>query len=308
MALLEVSKVDFQYYGSSFGLQDVNLSLNEGDRLIIYGRENSGKTTLLRMLCGLEEYCRGSILLDGADIKELSQKDMNIGFSFDSRILDGKALVGDVISYPMKLRNANSDDIVAYLKRVSDRCNIPMQLQIRNLSNVQVAAVIIARLFAVDRRIYLVDDVWKDMSEDEKSMVFDFLKENIADKSVIIATDDSAMARQIFADGIVVLSDGEALPMMSEEDIVSRPLNMQSAIFAGYELHIGLLSKTGDRYFADICGKEYLVSAPIGEVYVGKRVCFAVKREGESCEAEEVGDAKVMTFYYDVDNERIISK
>ena len=70
MALLEVSKVDFQYYGSSFGLQDVNLSLNEGDRLIIYGRENSGKTTLLRMLCGLEEYCRGSILLDGADIKE----------------------------------------------------------------------------------------------------------------------------------------------------------------------------------------------------------------------------------------------
>ncbi|MDE6473781.1 MAG: ATP-binding cassette domain-containing protein [Clostridia bacterium] len=308
MALLEVSKVDFQYYGSSFGLQDVNLSLNESDRLVIYGRENSGKTTLLRLLCGLEEYCRGSILLDDAELNQLSQKDMNIGFSFDSRILDGKSSVEDVISYPMKLRNLQSEDIVDYLNSVSDRCNLPMQSQINNLSEMQVAMVIIARLFAVDRRMYLVDDVWKDLPQEEKTIVIDFLKEKIADKSVIVATDDSAMAKQISTDRIVVLSDSEALNMMSMEDIVSRPLNMQSAIFAGYELHIGQLIKIDGQCFAEICGNVYPVNPPIGDVYVGKRVCFAVRREGEPCETEEVGDATVMSFYYDIDNERIISK
>ncbi|MDE6210900.1 MAG: ATP-binding cassette domain-containing protein [Clostridia bacterium] len=308
MALLEVSKVDFKYYGSSFGLQDVNLSLDSGDRLVIYGRENSGKTTLLRLLCGLEEYCSGSILLGGAQLKELSQKDMDIGYSFDKSILDAKALAGEIISYPMKLRNLRSDDIDDYLERVADKCKIPLQSHIKDLSDRQIALLILARLFAVDRRLYLVDDVWKDLPQEEKIIVFDFLKEHIAGKSVIVATDDSGLAKEIYTDAIVVLAEGEVSPLLSLEEINSRPLNMQSAIFAGYELHIGQLVKTDGKYFANLYGSKYPVSQPIGTIYEGQRVCFAVQRFGEPCELEEVGEGIVMSFYYDVNNERIISK
>ncbi|MDE7348180.1 MAG: ATP-binding cassette domain-containing protein [Clostridia bacterium] len=308
MALLEVSKVGFKYYGSDFELRDVDLSLDKGEKLVIYGCENAGKTTLLRILCGLEKYDCGSILLEGAELKELSQKDMNVGFSFDRRILEGKALAEDVISFPMKLRNISSESVADYLKRVSEKYNIPLQMRIKDLSDLQVAILILARLFAVNRRLYLVDDVWKDLSQEEKIIVFDFLKENIAGKSVIIATDDTDFAKELTTDKVVVTTDKEVAPMMSLEEISARPLNMQSAIFAGYELHIGRLIKVEDNYFAELYGKEYAVAQPIGDIYVDKRVCFAVKRSGGPCDVQEVGEGIVMNFYYDVDNEKVISK
>ncbi|MDE6275326.1 MAG: ATP-binding cassette domain-containing protein [Clostridia bacterium] len=307
MALLEVTNVDARYYGSSFELKDVNLTLSKGQRLVICGRENSGKTTLLRVLCGLEEYCGGSILLEGKQLKNLSQKDMDVGFTFDRRVLDNKATAKDAISYPMKLRNAPTQDIESYLESTSSRCNIPMQSQIKDLSDMQVAMLILARLFAAQRRLYIVDDVWKDLSQVEKEAAFDYLTEQIRDKSVIVATDDIVFAKRISTERVVVLTDKQVLPMLSAEEIGKRPLNMQSAIFAGYELHIGELTKIEDCYFASLYGEQYEVAKPIGDIYVGKKVCFAIRRLGGPCKEDEVGDGMVMSFYYDLDNERIIT-
>ena len=308
MAILEVKDVDFRYYGSNFGLSGVNLSLNNGDRLAIYGRENSGKTTLLRVLCGLESYNSGSILLDGVELKELSQKDMDIGFTFDKSILDGKSIVKDVVSMPMKLRKVPQSQVESYLADVSKRYNLPMNAQVKDLSDMQIAMLILSRLFEVERRLYLIDDVWKDLSKEEKTLVTDRLIEDIRDKSVIIATDDANFAKSIATDKVLAMTDKEVSPPMSVREICSRPINMQSAIFAGYELHIGELVKIDDKYFADIYGERFSVSRPIGDVYVGKRVCFAVKRIGDSGEREEVVDGEVMSFYYDINNERIISR
>lgn len=307
MALLEVKEADFRYYGSSFELKGVNLFLSKGDRLVIYGRENSGKTTLLRVLCGLEDYSQGNILLDGVELKELSQKDMGIGYTFDKSILDGKELVKDIISLPTKLREASQDRIDSYLKDVEKRCDLPLSAKVKDLSDMQVAMLILARLFAVDRRLYLIDDVWKDLTREEKSLVTDYLIENINDKSAIVATDDEILARKVATDKIVVLTEKQVAPMMTAEEISARPINMQSAIFAGYELHIGSLVKIEDSYFADINGEKFLVSKPISDIYVGKKVCFAIKRLGEPSDKDEVGDGEVMSFYYDLDVERVIT-
>ena len=306
MAMLEVKDVDFRYYGSSFELSGVNLSLLDGDSLVIYGRENSGKTTLMRILCGLEDYGRGSILLDGKERRELSQKDMDIGFSFDRRILDGKATVSDIISLPMKLRGVPTTDIDKYLDGLA-KMNLSMTAQIKDLSDVQVAMLILARLFSVKRRLYLVDDVWKDLPKEEKSVVLGYLIEIIKDKCVIIATDDEILAKNISTDKIVVLTDKQVAPMLSLKEISEKPINMQSAILSGYELHIGNLVKNDKGYFANISEELYSVTQPISDIYVGKRVCFAVKRLGNVSDKDEVGDGEVMSFYYDLDVERIIT-
>ena len=139
MALIEVKDVDFRYFGSDFELNGVNFSLSKGDRLIIYGREGVGKTTLLRLLCGLEDYCHGSIYLDGIELNELSQKDMDIGYSFDKRILDAKSQVEDIISMPMKLRKVSQDTIDDHLQSVAKRCDLPMDAQVGALSELQIA-------------------------------------------------------------------------------------------------------------------------------------------------------------------------
>ena len=56
MTLLKVTNADVSYYGSSFSLTDVNLTLEEGEKVVVYGREGCGKTTLLRTLAKLEDY------------------------------------------------------------------------------------------------------------------------------------------------------------------------------------------------------------------------------------------------------------
>ena len=286
MVMLEVKDVDFKYYGSTFELNGVNLSLGDGERLVIYGRENSGKTTLLRVLCGLENYSKGNIILDGVELKKLSQKDMNIGYTFDKSILDSKSLTKDILSMPMKLREVSQSQIESYIAKVSERCNLPMQSQIKDLSNMQVAMLILARLFSVDRRLYLIDDVWKDLPEEEKTTLLEYLDENIKGKSVVIATDDKDFAKSTTEEKILVLTEKEVAPTLSAQEISANPINMQSAIFAGYELHVGKLVKTEDKYYADICGEHFLVSPPIGDIYVGKNVCFAIRRVGKTLKAK----------------------
>lgn len=307
MALLEVIKAEARYYGSKFELKDVDFVLDKGQRLVVYGAENSGKTTLLRVLCGLEEYCGGSITLDGTPLKELTQKEMNVGFTFDARILDGKATVQDTISYPMKLRGVEQRLIDGYIEKTADKCNLPMQSPIKDLNDMQVAKLILARLFAIERKLYLIDDVWKDLPDKDKREVIAFLKGNIEGKSVIIATDDRTLAREIVQDKVIVLTEKQVLRALSSEEISERPLNMQSAHFAGYELHLGRLAKVEGNYFADLYGQLYGVARPIDDIYVDKKVCFAIRRSGALGETDEVGDGEVMSFYYDKDNERIIS-
>ncbi len=310
MAVLEARKVDIKYIGSEFEINDFNLTLNEGDCIPIYGRFDFGKTTLLRTLCKLEEYS-GSILLDGIELKEISQKDINIGYTFDADILKRKSTVGEVLSFPMSLRKLSQDRIDSYISNVSARCGFSADDTVESLSDLQKAMLILARLFSVERKIYLIDDVWEGLSNDEKTGVWEYLKDKLYGKTALIATKDIQFAKAITNRAIVILSHNQVLTAISAEDIQRLPLNMESAIFAGYGLHVGRLSKNKDgTYCACLYGKNYLVDAPINDIYVSKEVCFAVKSENTDGDAEIEGLSEsdaVKQFYYDLKNERLIS-
>ena len=98
--LLDVKHIRVNYIGGYKGLDDVSLVLKEGERLIVYGLDGCGKTTLLRTLAGLEEY-DGEIMYDGANIDGISLKDRNIGFTFDKKSLNKNKTVYQILSYPM---------------------------------------------------------------------------------------------------------------------------------------------------------------------------------------------------------------
>ena len=76
MTLLKVTNAYVSYYGSSFSITGVNLTLEEGEKVVIYGREGCGKTTLLRALAKLEEYTSGDVYVEGKSLKELCQKSL----------------------------------------------------------------------------------------------------------------------------------------------------------------------------------------------------------------------------------------
>lgn len=306
MTLLKVTNAYISYYGSSFSITDVNLTLEEGEKVVIYGREGCGKTTLLRALAKLEEYTSGDIYVEGKSLKELCQKELDFGYTFDSSVLSQKDVVADVISYPMRLRDLSQSEIDGYLDKVSGELSLPLDSKVSQLSQLQVALLIIARLFCVKRRLYLVDDVWKDLPCDEKMQAADVLARYLEGKSAVIATDDIDVYKTLGIDNIVVLSSGSATMQTTYDRLAKRPTNMESAIFCGYELHIGLLARSGERYYADIEGSKYQVVKPISDVFVGKKVCFVIKGEESQ---ESAGKLSVVKdVYYDLQSERIIAR
>ena len=68
--LLQLQNVDFGV-GGPLLLDDVNLSIDRGERLCIVGRNGAGKSTLLRALCGLQQASNGAVFFDGRDVTYL---------------------------------------------------------------------------------------------------------------------------------------------------------------------------------------------------------------------------------------------
>lgn len=151
-----------------------------------------------------------------------------------------------------------------------------------------------------------MDDVWKDLPCDEKMQAAEVLARYLEGKSAVIATDDIDVYKTLGIDNIVVLSSGSATMQTTYDRLAKRPTNMESAIFCGYELYIGLLERSGERYYADIEGSKYQVVKPISDVFVGKKVCFVIKGEESQ---ESAGKLSVVKdVYYDLQSERIIAR
>lgn len=294
--LLALDGVNTSYIGSDFSINGICLSIESGEVMTIYGREGSGKTLILRTIAGLEDYL-GNIALDGKKLSEIDFKDRDIGFTFDfSSIGKGKS-VKDILEYPMRLREYDEDRIDAIIKNAEQTFSLCKDDKVDVLSDFDKVKLLLARLFCIDRRLYIVDDVWKDLQVDEQNKIADLLQEAIIGKSVIIATQDLEFARRFGKNSIAVVAKGECRKNCSLDEMSARPINIESAILCGYSIYMDVLGKSEDGYFATIEGKKFEVDRPVNDVYVGKQVCFAYQ--------EGIGAKR---FYYDKDCERIISR
>lgn len=300
--LLEIDRIRVNYLGGYTGIKDVSLKLPEGVILTVYGREGAGKTTLLRAISGLEKPDEGAITLNGKDLFDVSAKERNIGYTFSANILDGKKRVKEILSYPMKLRKTDEQEIENRVENLCREFGLDKDAKIKDLSGYDTAKLILARLFSVERDLYLIDDLTYGLDEEEKEKYYSVLKavlkSKLSKKSAIVATRDKEFARTFGKDLLLVLHDGAGCGQSSLEEMQKRPSDMTSAELCGYELYTGTLTKADNRYFAllDEDGKRGETAEPLSGIYVDKRVCFALK------------NGQIMPFYYDLSCERIISK
>ena len=296
--LLEAKRIRVDYAGGYMGLKDVTLKLSQGDMLTVYGEEGAGKTTLLRALAGLEEISDGEIILGGKNLKEVPPKIRNLGYTFTAKVLGRNKNVIEILSYPMLLRGFSQEEAKGKAESMCDEYSIDKSARVKDMCALDVAKLILARLFSIEREVYLVDELIDGLDEKDKDEYYSLLLQKVNGKSVVTVTSDVEFARKAGENNLLILHSGEAEGQKSLGEISKRPRNMTSVQLCGYELFTGLLEESDGVYFAvlDEDGKRYKTVAPISRVYSGKRVCFALK-EGE-----------VKPFYYDLSSERIISR
>ena len=195
-------------------LDDVSLSVAEGEFLVVEGSSGSGKTTLLSLLSGLDKPSSGRVLLEEMDITEAPEDDLaplrneTIGFVFQSFHLVPSLTALENVMFPAEIRRDPQahDKAAELLKRVgmqkrSD--NYPHQL-----SGGEMQRVAICRAVINNPKIIFADEPTGNLDSENGKAVLDLLLEFQKEHrtTLVLVTHSVDIAR--IADRMIVLKDG----------------------------------------------------------------------------------------------------
>ena len=217
MAILETRDLK-KYYGNGVNqvkaLDGVNLSVEEGEFIVIVGTSGSGKSTLLHMLGGLDYATRGTVKVAGKEIFQLNENELTlfrrrkIGFIFQSYNLIPILNVYENIVLPVELDGRSVDEtfvnnIVRILGLEDKLRNLPGQL-----SGGQQQRVAIARALAAKPAIILADEPTGNLDSKTTQEVLGLLKltGERFHQTIVMITHNEALAQ--LCDRVIHIEDG----------------------------------------------------------------------------------------------------
>ena len=162
--IIEIKNV-YKFFGHLQALNDVSLSINPGEKVVIIGPSGSGKSTLLRSINRLETIDSGTIIVDGKDINS-SVNDINLirqelGMVFQSfNLFPHKTVIGNLTMAPMKLKKLPELEAKKQALSLLAKVGIKEKAEVypSMLSGGQQQRVAIARALAMNPKIMLFDE------------------------------------------------------------------------------------------------------------------------------------------------------
>ncbi len=195
-------------------LDDVNITVEQGEFVAVIGTSGSGKTTLLNMLGGLDRPSAGSVKVDKFELGKLSDEDLtvfrrrHIGFIFQNYNLVPVFTAWENIIFPISLDGGRPDqkfikEVVHLLGLENKLDNLP-----NNLSGGQQQRVAIARALAAKPSIILADEPTGNLDSATSDDVIDLLKKTSEqfDQTIVMITHNPEIAAR--ADRVIRIEDG----------------------------------------------------------------------------------------------------
>jgi osmoprotectant transport system ATP-binding protein len=247
--MIEFKDVSKIYGGDVKAIDNVSLSVEHGEFVVLLGPSGCGKTTLLRMVNQLEELTEGQIIVDGKNINEQNKIDMrrSIGYVIQSNGLFPNMTIEDnVMVVPNMLGWTNKDkkERFEYLMNLIGmdpelyRENFPHEL-----SGGQQQRIGVARALAADPPVMLMDEPFGALDPIIRNRIQDeFLNiQRKLKKTILFVSHDIDEAIKL-ADKIVLLKDGEIMQFDKPSELLNRPANEFVAEFVGQDSALKSLS------------------------------------------------------------------
>ena len=209
-------------------LDGVSLNFRESEFVAILGQSGSGKTTMLNIIGGLDQYDKGDLIINGKSTKEFKDRDWDayrnhsIGFVFQSYNLIPHQTVLSNVELALTLSGVSKTERRKRAKEVLERVGLGKQLHKRpsQMSGGQMQRVAIARALINDPDILLADEPTGALDSETSVQIMDLLKEISKDKLIIMVTHNPELAEE-YANRIIKLRDGNIVddsnPCRSEE-------------------------------------------------------------------------------------------
>ena len=224
------------YDGKKNIIDNINLEINDKEFIVLVGSSGCGKSTILRLISGLEEITDGEVLIDGNVVNNVHPKDRDIAFVFQSYALYPHMSVYDNIAFGLKMRKINKKLIDEKVRDVARSLNLEELLdrKPRQLSGGQRQRVALGRAIVRNPKVFLMDEPLSNLDANLRVQMRSEIKKlhQKLQTTFIYVTHDQTEALTM-GDRIVVLDKGKIQQADTPEEIYNNPRNKFVAGFIG---------------------------------------------------------------------------
>lgn len=235
MAQVEIRNVT-KRFGDVTVVDNVNISTQEGEFLVLLGPSGCGKTTLLRMIAGLEEVTSGEIRIGGRVVNHLPPRARNIAMVFQSYALYPHMTVYQNIAFPLETQGLDKETVRRKVEWAAGMFGIERLLhrKPRQLSGGERQRVAIARAMVRNPNAFLLDEPLSNLDAKLRASAREELQQfqKKVGTTTIYVTHDQIEAMGL-GDHIVVMSKGMVRQIGTPKEVYNYPADTFVASFMG---------------------------------------------------------------------------
>jgi len=253
VARIEFEDVTKRYPDGTVAVHDLNMSIDDGEFVILVGPSGCGKSTALRMVAGLEEISGGKLTIGDRVVNDLTPKERDIAMVFQSYALYPHMSVADNMGFALKLAKVDKTEINNRVKQAADILGLTEYLdrKPRALSGGQRQRVAMGRAIVRQPQAFLMDEPLSNLDAKLRVQMRAEIAQ-IQDRlgvTTIYVTHDQVEAMTM-GDRVAVLKKGELQQVDSPQTLYDNPDNVFVAGFIGspaMNLAEGRVERAGGR-------------------------------------------------------------
>lgn len=270
MAQVEFKKLEKVYSNGFKAVHGIDLTIQDGEFLVIVGPSGCAKSTTLRMLAGLENISGGEIQIGNRVVNNLAPKDRGIAMVFQNYALYPHMTVEENLAFGLKLQKLDKAEIEKRVQEAAEILEIEDLLDRlpRQLSGGQAQRVAVGRAIVKKPEVFLFDEPLSNLDAKLRasmrvriSDIHKHLKASQTPATSVYVTHDQTEAMTM-GDRICVMKLGEIMQVDTPEELYNNPKNMFVAGFIGapeMNLHEAKLLEEGDGLFVELEGQRLLL-------------------------------------------------
>src|SRR6266446_7103371 len=236
MAAIELEHVTKAFAGGVLAVDDVNLTIADGEFMVLVGPSGCGKSTLLRMIAGLEEITDGTISIGDVDVTELEPSNRDIAMVFQNYALYPHMNVRENLGFGLSVRHTPKAEIVRRVREVATLLGLQELLDRKpaHLSGGQRQRVAMGRAIIREPKAYLMDEPLSNLDAKLRVGMRASLAQLHARLAVttVYVTHDQIEAMTL-GQRVAVLRDGLLQQVDAPQRLFHKPANLFVAAFIG---------------------------------------------------------------------------
>lgn len=216
--------LSYSYDGTNNVLNNINIEIEQGEKIGIIGQIGSGKTTLMNIVSGLLEVEDNQLYINGIDINNYSRDEIfkNIGYATQKTIILDDSIENNINI----IKNENIDveelaklsDLYSDVEEMEDKFETVIGEKGNRLSGGQKQRVQIARSLSCIRNVNIFDDTLSALDSETEEKVLDSIINKTKDKILILVSNKVSHMKKL--DKIYILADGKILGQGTHEELL----------------------------------------------------------------------------------------